>query len=707
MQHILRFAFAVAILTSVFFPEARSRQAIDVARSFRPAATPLITCDPYFSIWSMSDRLTDDWPRHWTGAVQALDGMMRIDGHCYRVMGPAPADLPAMRQIELLVRPTRTVYRFEDEGVRLTLTFLAPLLPSEIELISRPVTYLTWEVQSIDGKTHNVALYFDNTAELVVNTPDQKVVASRYRLDSLLVLSMGSQDQEVLKKSGDDLRIDWGYLHVGIPKQYASAEVISGSSRSRRAFADHGILPGADDMRFPRAANDDWPVLAVAFDLGPVGPAMVSRHLLLCYDDGYSIEYFNRKLRPYWRRGIDGISELLERSEAEYPSLVLRCKAFDESLAADLTRLGGEAYEHLAILAYRQCLAAHKLAVDFDGTPLLFPKENFSNGCISTVDVLYPSSPLLLLFNTDLLKAALTPVLTYASSERWRFPFAPHDLGTYPLANGQVYGGGELTEENQMPVEECGNMILMMAAMAHIDGNAEYARRYWPALSKWAAYLRDKGLDPENQLCTDDFAGHLAHNANLSIKAILAMGGYAMLCDMIQQHDEAEQYRKSARAFAMKWETMANDGDHYRLAFDKPGTWSQKYNLVWDKLLGLNLFPPEIAKREIAFYLTHQNRYGLPLDNRQGYTKLDWLVWTATLAGSSRDFDAIVSPALAFVNDSPSRVPLTDWYSTIDAKQIGFQGRSVVGGLFVKMLSDRSVWRKWALKPHEQRKDDR
>ena len=239
-------------------------------------------------------------------------------------------------------------------------------------------------------------------------------------------------------------------------------------------------------------------------------------------------------------------------------------------------------------------------------------------------------------------------------------------------------------------------MLILVAAIAHTDGNAEYAKKYWPQLTQWAEYLKAKGLDPENQLCTDDFAGHLAHNTNLSLKAIVALGGYAQLCEKLGKTQEAQAYRKLAQDMANQWQQMAADGDHYRLTFDKPGTWSQKYNLVWDKLLGLNLFPKEVAQKEIAYYLKIQNKYGLPLDSRKDYTKLDWIVWSATMAEKQEDFERLIAPLHVFANESPSRVPLTDWYDTKTGKQVGFQARSVVGGVFIPMLRDAALWKKWS-----------
>ncbi|MDX1983549.1 MAG: DUF4965 domain-containing protein, partial [Bryobacteraceae bacterium] len=523
----------------------------------------------------------------------------------------------------------------------------------------------------------------------------QRAVWSRHRVGDLAVLRMGSSEQSILTKSGDDLRIDWGYFYLAIPPDQGSVETAGTRTKLRARFASTLTLPEEDALDWPVQISRDDTLIAATIDAGAVSAGPVTRWLMLAYDDMYSIEYFQRRLQPYWRRKGMGAAELLKAAARDFPSLEERARKFDSELTRDLAAAGGPKYAALAVLAYRQALAAHKLAADADGTQLYFSKENFSNGCIATVDVTYPSAPMFLLLNPQLLKAMLKPVLDYASMPRWPWRYAPHDLGQYPLANGQVYGGGESNEDRQMPVEESGNMLILLAALAEAEAATDFPRKYWPLLTKWAEYLKEKGLDPENQLNTDDFAGHMAHNTNLSLKAIAALASYARLADRLGHRDVASAYTALAKDMAGKWMRMAADGDHYRLAFDQPGTWSQKYNLVWDKLLDLNLFPAEVARKEIAYYRTKQNAYGLPLDNRSAYTKLDWILWTATLAETREDFEAIANPAYRFANETPTRVPLSDWYWTTDGRQRGFQARSVVGGIFVKMLEDGQRWRRW------------
>jgi hypothetical protein len=660
------------------------------AQQQRPPAVPLIAHDPYFSIWSAADHLTDRNTTHWTGKRQPIYGVVRIDGKPYRFMGEDPRDVPAMQQTSLRVTPTHTVYEFEAAGVKLKVEFFTPALPKDLDVLSRPVTYLTLTASA--DTAHDVSALVDVDPVIAVNAGDEAVTWGRSRADGLTVLNVGSQDQRVLNRAGDDLRIDWGYFHLAVPDA-AGAQIVA-SHDALDGFVTSGKIPSADQMDMPRAPRNDAAHLAAMIPFGNVSGPVV-RHVLLAYTEEYSIEYLNRRLRPYWQRNGETVEVMLATAERDYASLEQRGTRFDEELTADLEKAGGPAYAQLATLAYRQTLAAHGFAADSDGTPMLFPKENFSNGCISTVDVLYPSGPLFLFFNPALLEAQLKPVMEYAALPRWKWPFAPHDLGTYPLADGQVYGGGERTETNQMPVEESGNLLILVAAMERELGNWDFAQQYWPQFQKWAEYLRTQGLDPARQLSTDDFAGHLAHNANLSIKAIEGLAAFAQMARGVGKTDVADDYERTAHDMAAKWQTMAIDGDHYKLAFDKTGTWSQKYNLVWDQILGLNLFPARVRQTEIAFYLKHLNRYGLPLDNRASYTKLDWQIWTATLADNPADWNSIMDPIGRWINEGPSRVPLTDWYDTKTGKQESFQARSVVGGVYIKVLADKSLAEKW------------
>lgn len=201
-----------------------------------------------------------------------------------------------------------------------------------------------------------------------------------------------------------------------------------------------------------------------------------------------------------------------------------------------------------------------------------------------------------------------------------------HDLGGYPIVNGQTVGG-------DMPIEEAGNALIMTAAIAKMEKNASYAEKHWETLTHWAEYYMDAA------------------------------------CEMIKE-----------------WEESAYAGDHYRLAFDQPDSWGMKYNLIWDRLLDLNLFPKRIIQKEMDFYLTKMNELGCPLDSRHSYTKTDWMVWTVSLSTDSTTFRKFILPLHKFMNETKDRVPMADLINTDQSKVIDFRGRSVVGGYFIRLL---------------------
>lgn len=651
------------------------------AQSFRPPAVPLVTSDPYLSIWSEANRLTDDVTRHWTHRPHSLVSLIRVDGKPFRLMGVEPKSIPALPQTGLTVTATRSIYRFANGQIAVDLTFMTPALPDDLDVYSRPITYLTWNIRAVDGRKHAVSLYDSTNSEICMNEPNQPVEIRTEESGGLTSLRFGLVNQTVLRPAGDDTRINWGYGYA-VTKSGQATNMIGWSESLTSRFA--GI---------PYSGTPSQPFLdtvAFAFDLGKVGSTPVSRQVMIAYDEIWAIDYFGRKLPPYWRRNGMTPQRLFATAAKDYPKLLARCESFDAKIKADATKVGGAKYAQIVALSYRQCVAANGLAADAKGQPLLFTKENTSNGDIATVDVIFPMDPIWILLSPSLAKASLVSNFDYAASSHWKFPNAPHDLGTYPLVFGRDDGG------EGMPVEESGNMIILTDAIAHAEGNAKFATKWWPQLTQWAHYLEKYGLDPEDQLCTDDFMGHLAHNANLSVKAILALGAYGDLCKIRGDAATGERYMRMARTDARHWMKVADAGGHSLLAFDKPNTWSQKYNLVWDSILGLNVFPASVAKQEIAYYKTLMQPYGLPLDSRTHLTKTDWTIWSATMAPKVSDFEGFIDPIYRYLNETTTRDPISDSYITDNVKSGGMHARPVIGGVFIRMLTDRQMWKKWA-----------
>ena len=237
----------------------------------------------------------------------------------------------------------------------------------------------------------------------------------------------------------------------------------------------------------------------------------------------------------------------------------------------------------------------------------------------------------------------------------------------------------------QMPVEECGNMLIMMAAALAAGADERLARDNFDLLGQWADYLAEHGASPEHQLCTDDFAGHLAGNVNLSVKAMVGLEAFALLCRRLGAGD-AERYERAARSLAVHIAACAQNGV-LPLAYGVADSYSLKYNLLFDKLFGFRLLE-EFYERETDVYLAHTAKYGVPLDGRRRYTKSDWLLWCAALTDNAEKCRAFYAPVLRYLEATPSRVPFGDWYDADSGAAEHFYNRSVQGGIFAPMLSD-------------------
>lgn len=624
---------------------------------FRAPTIPLITIDPYFSVWS-SEKINTAETFHWSGSNNGIKGLVLIDGEPFRFIGAAYEGKE--KEIELIsldYSALTTTMVFRNEKIELTAKFTSPLLADDLYYASRPISYLKVFYKSIDSHKHDVFVKISCSEEFVLNLKGEgRAFSECLETKNYQCIRMSKGNQKVLWRSGDDVRIDWGSFYLA-----ASGEAKSGNE----VFGD---------------------MYAVYVEKKLENEAL----FVFAYDDIYSFKYFGEPVKAYWKKDGKTIQDAISEAFDDYSLIFERCEKFSEALKKEAVEKGGEKYAELLLLAYRQVMAAHKLAIDNDGEIIYISKECFSNGCAATVDVTYPSSPMYLYYNTELLKGMLRPILKYARSAKWTYDFAPHDVGEYPILEGQVYGENAL--EFQMPVEECGNMIILMAAISKKDGNADFAIENIDLLEKWNEYLVKYGIDPDNQLCTDDFAGHLSHNCNLALKAIMGIAGFAEIKRMSGDDVSAEKYMKMAKEYAEIWCSRAKEETGgYRLAFDRPGTYSLKYNAIWDRLWKTELFPQEMFEEEIMRYKKEAKPYGIPLDSREKYTKSDWELWVACFAEKSEDFQFFIDLLWNAYNTMRTRVPMTDWYYTDTSEMTGFRNRTVIGGLFMRLLFDQYI----------------
>ena len=588
----------------------------------RIPAVPLITCDPFFSVWSFGDRLAEG-TRHWTGRPAGLRGYIVSGGKKYVFMGE-PGENETLRQTMMRFSAHTTEYFFEQWDYAVKIGFFTPYFFDELSTVTSPASFIYTEVRC--RSDFELVIELDGSL-LSCESPSTACACGDAVLSPLT--------QNVLCESGDDCTAKWGYLHIV----------------HENAFAEKGYI-GARTKK-------------------------EKDHFTLGYDSVKAISFMGEKLDCFYRTAYDDFNSMIRAYDAAFDAKYAKAAEFDSKLEQELLK-HGEDHAVALTLACRQSVGAHTLAHK-NGKPYFISKECFSNGCGATLDVTYPSIPLYLRFAPELVRGMLRPLFEFAKSDIWQFDFAPHDCGQFPLLEKQVYGLGEdgYQLKYQMPVEECGNAIICVSAAAFEDGDMDFANEYRDLLEKWAKYLIIHGYCPDNQLCTDDFAGHLDKNCNLSLKAIVALACLGRLFDI-------KEYSDIAREYAAKWVNDTDNGASSALTFDRDG-WSLKYNMVWDKIYGLGLFDEKVYRAECAAYTQKANKYGTPLDVRAAYTKTDWLAWTSVM-GDEAYLRSVFAHIAKMLAETPDRIPFTDWYDTVTGKCVGFRNRTVIGGLFITQL---------------------
>jgi len=667
-------------------------------------AYPLFVKDPYFSVWSNVDDLSSEDTVLWTGKRRKTYGIIKANGKAYCFLGNAK-NVEKLQQTGLAVSVFRTSYFFTCSDFDFEASFFSPLPISDYEILSCPVCYFEYVIKP-KKELKDVKVSLSLCEDWCYNDVENKEVRGDVlACENRDVAYFGLNRQHLFDHTGDRYGADWGYYYISAEKCFYhtvedfnavdSAETINDKSAEKYITGqnEHGTIQ-----------------------------AETSGKTLVAFDDIASIYYFGEILRGYYFRNGKTIIDAIYFSVDEYERICAVCEEIEKDINEKASAYGAE-YQAILKASYRQVMAGHKLVQDAKGRLLFLSKECGSCGCIATVDVTYPTMPMLALYNPELLRASVEPIFDFAKMKVWEYEFAPHDAGMYPFCNGQFYGVLDKKEgrygrdiyfyhgindgkdvvppyylypkgsniynyEKQMPVEECGNMILICTIYAVCGGDKEWLKTKLPLLTQWCEYLVNKGLIPEKQLCTDDFLSRMDKNVNLSIKSVMAIGAFGKLLSLLG--GDGERYELIAKERAQEIETRFK-GTHMPLSFDSGSeTFSAKYNLALDKILGINLFKQETLEREVNKYLENSYEFGIPLDNRSKISKTDWTMWLATLTKDEQKRNKIIKLVHNVLIKSPERVPFSDWiFDSETGKYKEFVNRTVQGSMFILLLKEK------------------
>ncbi|KAH8902414.1 DUF1793-domain-containing protein [Coniochaeta sp. PMI_546] len=652
----------------------------------RPPAWPLAVKSPYVNAWLQGDSgglLPGSWPRHWTSQILGWQGFVSVDGTAYNWMGQAPGPTP-VEQISAEYTSTQTIFTFNvADKVTLTVTFLSPVYPDDLAKQSQQFSYISAKAVSSDGASHSVQVYMDVSGEWASGDLSQVITWDYNTSNGVSYHTFQRQNQAVFGETGEIAA--WGTWYLATSSTDGLTFRAGFADDVRAQFASNHSLDNTKDINF-RAVSDRWPVFAFSNDLGNVSATAVEVVYTLGIVQDAVISFAGAgnnmtSLPGLWSAFYSNSVEGMVAFYKDYPTALTYAQGLDAKIQADSVAAHSQDYATITTLSVRQTFGGLQFAGTSD-KPYIFLKEISSNSDIQTVDVIFPAHPILLYLNPELLKYLLDPLFeNQETTGRYPNKYAEHDLGTFPVAKGYPDGNDEA-----MPLEECGNMIIMTLAYANRTGDMAYLANHYTKLSQWASFLVDEALIPASQLSTDDFAGTLANQTNLALKGIIglkAMGEIARLTGNV------DSFGATADDYLSKWQTYAINTNatlpHTTLSYGDADSHGLLYNLYADKLLGLNFVPQSIYDMQSAFYPTVALEFGVPLDTRHTWTKSDWEMFAAAVAGPETQ-TMFVQKLAGWIGRTSTQLAMTDLY---DAGTGGwpegggpqFKARPVAGAL--------------------------
>ncbi|KAK0468165.1 uncharacterized protein EV420DRAFT_1503141 [Desarmillaria tabescens] len=660
---------------------------------FTPPSYPLAVRSPYLSTWlAQKDggtALNDDWSRFYTGQITGWAGLIKVDNTTYSFLG-TPAGVAAYikaTQKSAQFTSTQTKFVMTAGPVDLTVTFLSPVEPHNLTKQSFPFSYLALAAAANDGLTHSVSVYSDISGEWLSGNTSLGMNWTTTTTGDHLVHQAQLQAPSPFAEIDD--RTQYGSIYYAT-RALANAGVTYQTGADvdvRNQFINHGVLSNSEDSDF-RAVQDHWPVLAFAHDLGNISASTVPVVVAIGHVRDPAIQYIVAdgviQERSLYFLSQTTVADYIPSFLSDYTDAITRANNFDNIVESDASYISSD-YADIVALSIRQAFAGTEITLiqNSNGSwstddVLVFMKEISSSGKVNTVDVMFPAWPLFLYTNPELGKYLLNAAFEYQATGQYPNRYSVHDIGSrYPNATGHNDG-----KDEPMPVEECGNMIIMALSYAQKTGDVSQLTKYFDLLDQWAQYLISDSLLPANQLSTDDIAGTLENQTNLAIKGIVGISAMAKIADMVGDDTKSNIYSAIASDYASQWQNISfsDDDSHLTLSYGNSSSWGLSYNLYADKLLNLNIFPESVYETQTKWYPAVANKYGVPLDTRHTYTSSVWEIWAAAIMTNNSTRDLFISSVKDWVSSGLNSQPFGDFYNTTDGGLLSFKARPVVGG---------------------------
>lgn len=648
------------------------------------------------------------------------NGFIRIDNVTYQWMGKSFGETVRAgtnaKQLAMTYTATRTIFQFQADAVLFNVTFMTPIWPHDYLRQSLPLSYLHFELDRVSAGNRSVQMYTD-IDERWSTGHDYDYMNYPYTMqwvddnNGTSIYFVQRTNPQVYSEFRQ--RAEWGSSVYAARKRKGLTSRNNNNVVAQLEFLDTGKMTydhnpvGGPDNSFSYAVDFDGKggddgLFAIGYMRSPYvnyikrAPNINSTTPKSYLQDRYG----------FWMSEYPNFSDAVTFFIDDFENALSHCMKLDAQIDADSKAavgggLVGEMYSAITQLSVRQSLATLEITVPYNDTSkryntsdtIIFLKEISSNGDMQTVDVFFPQFPLLTYLNPELLRDIMKPIFEYTESGLYPNKWCVHDLGVYPSAFGHNDG-----KDEPMQVEESGNMILMTLHWAQMVGKKAarpFLKQHYKIMQQWAEFLITDSLVPAEQLSTDDFAGQLANQSNLALKGIQGIAAMGEIATWLNKTSDAKSYKNVSSTYIQAFYGFAlnKNNTHVKLSYQDDASWGTLYNLIFDRLLNLQLVAEEIYDKQDAFYPTKQNKYGTPLDSRFTWQKTDWAMFASATSAVTSTRDLWIENLYKYVSNGRTDAPFCDLMETRTgdfpkqpfAPSIRFIARPVVGGHLIHL----------------------